>query len=92
MHQNPLEKGMQITCFLDADHAGDMVTRHSHTGILIYLNHAPISWHSKKQNSVKTSMFRLEFMALKAAIEQIKALCLQTMHDGHSNQRTHTCP
>ena len=27
----PLGKGMQITCFVNADHAGDMITRHSHT-------------------------------------------------------------
>jgi hypothetical protein len=29
-------------CFIDADHAGNRVTRHSQTGILIFINRAPI--------------------------------------------------
>ena len=34
---------VQINCFVDSDHAGDRSTRRSHTGIIIYLNKAPIS-------------------------------------------------
>ena len=88
----PLGKGMQITCFVDADRAGDMVTRRSRTGILINLNRAPISWHSKKQNSIETSTFSSEFMALKTAIEQIKALhyklCMMGIPiEGHAHVR-----
>ncbi|MGH7974027.1 MAG: reverse transcriptase domain-containing protein [bacterium] len=33
---------VQMNCFVDADHAGDRLTRRSHTGILIFLNRAPI--------------------------------------------------
>ena len=39
---SPKRKGLQITCFIDADHGGDQVTRMSRTGILIYVNKAPI--------------------------------------------------
>jgi hypothetical protein len=46
----PLGKPVQINCFIDADHAGNRVTRRSHTGILIFLNRSPISWYSKAQN------------------------------------------
>jgi len=33
---------VQLNCFVDADHAGDHITRRAHTGILIFLNRAPI--------------------------------------------------
>ena len=70
----PLEKAVQITAFVDADHAGDLITRCSRMGILIYVNRAPIIWYSIHQNSVETSMFGSEFSALKTGIEMIKGL------------------
>ena len=70
----PLGKAVQMTAFVDSDHAGDLVTRRSRTGILIFLNRAPINWYSKKQTSVETSTFGSEFMALKVGIEMIKGL------------------
>jgi hypothetical protein len=54
------------------NHAGDKVTRRSRTGVLIYLNRAPIMWFSKRQNSVETSSFGSEFVALKIATEMIQ--------------------
>ena len=65
---------VQINCFVDADHAGDRVTRRSQTGVLIYLNMAPIIWYSKRQTTVETSTFGSEFVALKTATEMIIAL------------------
>jgi hypothetical protein len=59
--------------FCDSDHAGDRVTRRSHTGIILFLNRAPITWFSKKQNTVETSTFGAEFVALRIAVELIKA-------------------
>ena len=44
----PLGKSVHTTCFVDADHAGNVVTRQSHTGVLIYVMNAPIIWFSKK--------------------------------------------
>jgi hypothetical protein len=70
----PRGKPVQINTFVDADHAGDSVTRRSVTGILIYLNMAPISWYSKKQNTVESSTYSSEFMALKIAAEKIISL------------------
>jgi hypothetical protein len=63
-----------VSCFLDADHAGCRVTRLSHTGIIIYVQGAPIMWYSKWQNTVESSTFGSEFIAMKTAIEQIEAL------------------
>ena len=68
-HNAPTPKGktVDISIFVDADHAGNKVTRRSHTGILIFCNLAPIIWYSKRQNTVETSTFGSEFIALKIA-------------------------
>ena len=39
----PRGEPIQINVFVDADHAGDKVTRRSQTGILIFGNLSPIS-------------------------------------------------
>jgi hypothetical protein len=61
-------------CFVDADHAGNRVTRHSQTGILIFINRAPIIWYSKRQNTVETSTFGSKFVAMHIVVELIEAL------------------
>jgi hypothetical protein len=74
--QMPEPKGKTVTtsCFVDANHAGNVVTRRSHTGILIYVQNAPIIWYSKRQNTVEASSFGSEFVALRIAKEMIVAL------------------
>jgi len=67
-------KSVTVSCFVDADHAGCQVTRRSYTGVLIYVNKAPIIWFSKKQNTVETSAFGSEFIAMKISVELIEAL------------------
>ena len=37
-----------ITCFVDANHASNQVGRRSQTGVLIFINKAPIQWFSKR--------------------------------------------
>jgi len=71
---SPCGNYVQINAFVDANHAGNKLTRHSHTGILIYLNRAPIIWYSKAQKTVESSTFGSEFVALRIATETIKAL------------------
>jgi hypothetical protein len=51
-----------VSCFMDADHAGNLVTHQSHTGIIIFCNRAPILWYSKRQNTVETSTFGSELI------------------------------
>jgi hypothetical protein len=70
----PLGQSMNITAFVDANHAGNVVTRRSHTGAIIYLQNTPIIWHSRQQNTVETSMFGSEFVALRCARDLIVAL------------------
>ena len=72
----PAPRGIsvQMNVFCDSDHAGNKVTRRSHTGILIYLNSAPIQWYSKAQNTVESSTFGSEFIAMRICVDMIKAL------------------
>ncbi len=60
--------------FVDADHAGDLITCSSRTGFIVFLNGAPIYWSSKKQNSCETSTFGSEFVAMKQATEYVRGL------------------
>ena len=61
-------------CFVDADHAGNKVTRRSQSGILLFVNRAVIQWYSKRQNTVETSTFGSEFVAMRIAVELIEGL------------------
>ena len=70
----PLGNGFKLRCFVDADHAGESLTRRSRTGFIVMLNNAPIYWHSKKQTTVETSTFGLEFMAIKQTTEYLRVL------------------
>lgn len=60
--------------FVDADHAGNHIMWHSHTGILIYLNCAPILWFSKVQNTMKSSMFGSKFVPMCILVEMVESL------------------
>jgi hypothetical protein len=69
----PRGNSVIMSCFVDADHAGNKVTRQPHTGVIIFFNKAPIIWFSKHQNTVETSMFGSEFIAARIAIELVEA-------------------
>ena len=70
----PRGKSVSITCWVDASHASNLVTMRSHTGIFIKLNGAPIAWYSKRQNTVETSTFGSEFVALRIVTEMCQAM------------------
>ena len=70
----PLGNPVVMSVFVDASHAGDLATRRSHTGILIYLNKGLVDAYSKKQNTVEMSTFGSELVALRVAMERVKAL------------------
>jgi hypothetical protein len=73
-HPEPRGNMVRMSCFADSDHAGCKVTRRSHTGILLFLNQAPIAWYSKRQNTVESSTFASEFIALKTAVDLIEGV------------------
>ena len=75
-HLLPQPRGRCIMtiAFVDASHAANKVTRRSHTGFIIFINRAPIIFYSKRQNTVESSAFSSEFIALKTCIEHVTAL------------------
>ena len=66
--------GVIVTCFVDANHGGNLKDRKSQTGVLVFINKAPIHWYSKSQTTVEASTFGAEFCAMKTAVEMIEYL------------------
>ena len=65
---------VSISAFVDTNHAGNVVTRCLHSGILIFVQNAPIIWYLKRQNTVEAATFGSEFVALWICKELIVAL------------------
>ena len=70
----PRGQGFTMHAKVDADHASDTITRHSRMVFLVYLNYAPIYWWSKKQNSMESSYFGSDFIAMKQCCEYVHGL------------------
>jgi hypothetical protein len=70
----PRGKVVDIRLYVDSDHAGDKITRRSRSGYLVYINGALITWYSKRQPSVESSVFGAEFVALKNGMESVCGL------------------
>ena len=48
--------------------------RRSHTGLFIFLNSALVTWLSKKQPMIESSVFGAEFVAMKIGMETLHGL------------------
>lgn len=70
----PLGPPVYTGGFVDSDHASNVITRRSHTGIMIFLMSALMSSFSKKQNTVESSTYGSELVALRIARDQIVAM------------------
>jgi hypothetical protein len=69
-----LGKEVDIRLYVDSSHADDRSTRRSRTGFFVYINNALITWVSKKQATIETSVFGAEFVAMKHGIENVRGL------------------
>ena len=67
----PQGKEVDICMFVDNDHARDKVSCRSRSGFLIYVNTALVWWFSKKQSTVETSVFDVEFVTMKQGIDAL---------------------
>ena len=70
----PREATIGLARYTDADQVGNLSIRRSHTGIIHFLNYAPISWYRKRQTTVESSEFRSEVNALSITVNQIIAI------------------
>ena len=69
-----LGKYVLIKAYVDSNHTGNMENSRSHSRIIIYVNNAPIIWHSKRKNTVEASSFGSDFFALRISTKMIEAL------------------
>jgi hypothetical protein len=70
----PRGKEIDIRLYGDSDHAGNRLTRRSRSGYLVYINRALVTWYSKRQPLVESSVFGAEFVALKNGMESVRGL------------------
>jgi hypothetical protein len=70
----PCGEEVEIRSCVDSDHAGDQLIRRSRTGHFTCLNSAPLTWFSKRQPTVETSVFGAEFVAMKNGVEAARGL------------------
>ena len=70
----PLGNHVKVRAYIDTNHTKNLKNRRSHSGILIYVNNAPIIWYSKRQNTVESSSFSSEYVTLRICTEIIEAL------------------
>jgi hypothetical protein len=70
----PLGASVSITGFVDSNHAGNKVTRRLHTGIIIFINNAPIQIFSKKQNTSEFSSYGSKLVAIRIAHDMVSTL------------------
>ena len=83
-HCMPMPRGRNVvvTAHVDASHVANKVTHQLHTGYVVFLNCAPVVWYSKRQNTVETSTFSAEFIALKVCLEAIEHLRFKLRYFG----------
>ncbi len=65
---------LQVTIYVDASHASDYDTRRSVTGYIVFLGRTPVSWYSKRQNTIETSTYSSELVALRTAVDKAIAM------------------
>jgi hypothetical protein len=66
---SPRGNAVLLNMFCDVSHATDLITRRSTTGILFFMNGAPVKWYTKRQNTIESSTFGSKCVALKIAVE-----------------------
>jgi hypothetical protein len=75
----PRGKEFNLRLFVYSENYGEKFTRHSSTGFIIYLIMAPLVWFSKHQPTVESSLFGVEFIAMKNGIETFVGLHYKLM-------------
>ena len=70
----PMIDELEITAFVDSDHAHDKITRRSITGLLVLIGRTPVFFLSKRQGAIETSTYGAEFCAMRTAVEEVQSI------------------
>ena len=62
---------IQLHAYSDSDWGACLDTRRSVTGYIMMFGHSPVSWKSKKQNTVSKSSSEAEYRAMSAVASEI---------------------
>ena len=65
------KKPWEIVCFSNSDYAGDLVSRRSISGLILYVLGVPVSWQFKSQKSVSLSSSEAEYVALSEVVKEV---------------------
>jgi len=60
-----------LTCYVDSDCAGDLDSRKSTTGYVLFLSGTQITWKPTKQSIVAASAVEAEFVAASMAVNEV---------------------
>ena len=71
---DPCGRYVSIFLFIDANHEGNVVTRHLRTGVIMFIQSTRIIWFIKKHNTFKAEMFGREWVALRICKDLIVEL------------------
>ena len=61
---------LDIQVYLDSDYAGDLETRRSTTGYIIFMAGSPTIWRSNRQKAVTLSSTEAEYYALSSVARE----------------------
>src|SRR5687767_12355435 len=67
----PLGKTVTLSTYTDTNLMHNVLEGRLVTGVLHLINQTPIEWYTKKQPTVETATYGVEFMAARTATEQI---------------------
>ena len=70
----PHGRTISIYSFVDYNLKGNIMTRRSYNGIIVYIQKAPIIWFNKRKNKAKVDTFGSKLVALSIYKDLIVAL------------------
>ena len=62
---------LSLTAYCDADFAMDLDDRKSRSGFILFVNHGPVFWASRKQASCASSTTEAEYLAASSTTKEI---------------------
>ena len=73
-HPEPRGKEIKPSVWFDSNHAHDVVTRKSITGMMLFLGRTLVKHVSRRQGAIESSTYGAEFMAGRMATEELKGI------------------